>query len=102
MGGLDKENAFDVRVKEPYNQAWESLRRIRVDDSDDAWNEFSLKLNEFDQRFSQARSPHEFNYLRHLYHVMLEAAEVIGEIHRQNGSKAVGVKGNNSTVAATK
>ena len=101
MGDSRKDEAFNKRIKEPYNEAWLSLTSISTDNSDAAWNDFSEKLDHFHERLSKASTPHEFSYLRYLYHVMLEAGEVIGEIHRTNGNKAVIVAKESDKTTAT-
>ena len=102
MVTLSKADIFNKRIREPYNEAWECLQSIRNDNSDAAWLDFTEKLDEFNKRMNKAQSPHEFEYLRHLYHVLLEAGEVVGEIHKNNGSKATEVARDTATDAATK
>ena len=75
---------FKKRVQEPYNDAWELLKTIRDDNSDEAWQKFREGLDKFMEERIVAVKPRgsegyikgEFEYLSNLYAVLLEAGEM--------------------------
>ena len=74
---------FKKRVQEPYNEAWEILKTIRDDNSDEAWQKFRVQLDKFMERIvavkpkgSEGYVKGEFEYLSNLYAVLLEAGEM--------------------------
>ena len=87
---------FKQRVQEPYNEAWEILKTIRDDDSDEAWRRFRKQLDGFDQRIKT--TPRRGNkdyikgekqYLEHLYSVLLEVGEMAYWILAHNEGEKV-------------
>ena len=74
---------FKKRVQEPYNEAWDILKTIRDDNSDEAWQKFRVQLDKFMERItavkpkgSEGYVKGEFEYLSNLYAVLLEAGEM--------------------------
>ena len=74
---------FKKHVQEPYNEAWDILKTIRDDNSDEAWVKFREQLDKFMERITAVKPKGssgylkgEFEYLSNLYSVLLEAGEV--------------------------
>lgn len=69
---------YKKRVQEPYNEAWDILKTIRDDNSDEAWNKFRLKLDQFYKRIDEVPRrgtddyiKNEKEYLECLFSTML-------------------------------
>lgn len=78
---------YKKRVQEPYTEAWDILKTVRDDDSDEAWEKFRKRLNDFSERINAApkrgNKDHikcEKEYLEALYMVMLQAGEMAADI----------------------
>lgn len=78
---------FKKRVQEPYNEAWQILKTIRDDDSDEAWAKFRQELDKFSERINavpKKSSPEyircEKEYLDSLYSVMLHIGDMAAYI----------------------
>ena len=78
---------FKKRVQEPYNEAWEYLKTIRDDNSDEAWKKFRACIDKFQERITAVKPQGsegyirgEAEYLSHLYSVLLEAGEMAAYI----------------------
>ena len=74
---------FKKRVQEPYNEAWEILKTIRDDDSDEAWIKFRKQIDKFYERINAVpRSGNENyikcekQYLEGLYMVLLDVGDM--------------------------
>lgn len=70
-------------IRDPYNKAWEILKIIRDDDTEEAWIKFGDALRDFYALTKNTELPHESDYLCFLYRTILEAAEIIAIINRQ-------------------
>lgn len=78
---------YKKRVQEPYNEAWDILKTIRDDDSDEAWNKFIKQLDTFHERIdavpkkgSKDYIKCEKDYLECLYTVMLHVGNMAADI----------------------
>ena len=88
---------FKKHVQEPYNEAWDILKTIRDDDSDEAWEIFRERLDQFYKRIEAVESrgsegyiKGELTYLEHLYSAMLEMGEMAAWILKKgNGDEQV-------------
>lgn len=78
-----KTNTLDESIIIPYNEAWKIIKEVKDNNSDEAWLKYSEDLEQFHKRLSKANTPHEFAFLKHLYHVIDEAGEVIGALQSQ-------------------
>ena len=74
---------FKKRVQEPYNEAWEILKVIRDDNSDEAWKEFRDRIDLFYERVKAVpkRGNDDYikcekDYLESLYLVMLHVGDM--------------------------
>lgn len=74
---------FKKHVQEPYNEAWDILKIVRDDNSDDAWDRFRVSLDKFYERIEAVKPigskeyiKGERQYLEHLYSAMLEMGEM--------------------------
>ncbi len=84
---------FKKRVQEPYNEAWEILKTIRDDDSDEAWEKFRKQIDQFYERINAAprRGNEQYikcekQYLESLYMVLLHVGDMAAWIleHEDN------------------
>ena len=74
---------FKKRVQEPYNEAWDILKIIRDDNSDEAWEKFIVRLDKFYERIKAVprRGNEDYikcekQYLEHLYSVLLNVGDM--------------------------
>lgn len=74
---------FKKHVQEPYNEAWDIMKTIRDNDSDEAWNTFRERLDQFYTRIDAVKPKGnegyikgEKEYLGLLYSTMLEMGEM--------------------------
>ena len=81
---------FKKHVQEPYNEAWDIMKTIRDDDSDEAWNTFREKLDQFYKRIDAVKPKGsdeyikgEHEYLMLLYSTMLEMGEMAAWILKE-------------------
>lgn len=55
---------YKKRVQEPYNEAWNILKTIRDDDSDEAWKKFTDELDNFYKRIEVVPKSGSDDYIR--------------------------------------
>lgn len=55
---------FKKHVQEPYNEAWEILKIIRDDNSDEAWKKFRVAIDKFYERIEAAPNRGDKNYIK--------------------------------------
>lgn len=74
---------YKKHVQEPYREAWEILKIIRDDNSDEAWEVFKDRLDKFYERIkavppegSKDYIKREKEYLENLFSVMLQVGEM--------------------------
>lgn len=85
---------FKKHVQEPYNEAWDIMKTIRDDDSDEAWNTFRYRLDEFYKRVEKVKPKGtdgyikgEHEYLTLLYSTMLEMGEMAAWILKKGNGE---------------
>ena len=75
---------FKKRVQEPYNEAWDILKTIRDDDSEEAWKKFRDQIDKFYYERIKA-VPERGNidyikcekaYLENLYMILLNVGDM--------------------------
>lgn len=74
---------FKNRVQEPYNEAWNILKTIRDDNSDEAWEKFRKEIDKFHERIEavKPRGNEDFikgekQFLEYMYSAILEMGEM--------------------------
>lgn len=74
---------FKKRVQEPYNEAWEILKIVRDDNSDEAWEKFRERIDKFYERIDavKPRGDEDFikgekQFLEYMYSAILEMGEM--------------------------
>ena len=55
---------YKKRVQEPYNEAWDILKTIRDDNSDEAWDKFRSKLDQFYKRIDEVPNRGTDDYIK--------------------------------------
>lgn len=75
-------------VREPLAEFWDIVKVVKDDNSDEAWQRFVDGTEKFHDRIPRSRTPHEFEYNRLLYSALLEAGDIIGQLHRTESGKA--------------
>ena len=79
---------FKNRVQEPYNEAWNILKTVRDDNSDEAWEKFREEIDKFHERI-EAVKPRgeegfikgEKKFLEYMYSAILEMGEMAALIN---------------------
>ena len=79
---------FKSRVQEPYNEAWNILKTVRDDNSDEAWEKFRVQIDQFYERIKAVKpmGSEEFikgeeQFLEHMYSAILEMGEMAAWIN---------------------
>ena len=74
---------FKKRVQEPYNEAWNILKTVRDDNSDEAWETFRAQIDQFYERIKAVKPKGDSDFIKgekqflgYMYSAILEMGEM--------------------------